>query len=101
MRFIPPGRLGDTSRADEAFDTMLAHWQEHGFGWRSLVDPHTMPEWPRTFVDVNPVSHLVTAERGLMHGSATAGQVAWMLLASPALVAVFAPLTIHLYRTRP
>jgi hypothetical protein len=39
-----------------------------------FVDPRTMPGWLRSFVDVNPVSHLVTAVRGLMAGTATAGQ---------------------------
>ena len=30
-------------------------------------------------------------------GLAAAGQVAWVLLASAAVVAVFAPVTVHLY----
>jgi ABC-2 type transport system permease protein len=63
-----------------------------------FVDPHTMPGWLRAFIDVNPISHLVTATRGLMAGTATAGQVGWVLLASAALTATFAPLTTHLYR---
>jgi ABC-2 type transport system permease protein len=65
-----------------------------------FVDPRTMPGWLRAFIDVNPISHLVTAVRGLMHGTATAGQVGWVLLASAVLVAVFAPLTMRLYRTK-
>lgn len=48
----------------------------------------------------NPVSRFVTAERALMNGSASAGQIGWALLASALLVAVFAPITMHLYRTR-
>jgi ABC-2 type transport system permease protein len=43
------------------------------------------------FVHVNPVSHLVTAERGLLGGQAAIGQIAWVLIASAALTAVFAP----------
>jgi ABC-2 type transport system permease protein len=62
-----------------------------------FVRPQTMPGWLQSFVAVNPVSHLVTAERGLMNGHPPAGQVAWVLLASAALVAVFAPITVHLY----
>jgi ABC-2 type transport system permease protein len=62
-----------------------------------FVDPGTMPGWLRAFVDVNPVSRLVTAVRGLLAGTATAGQIGWVLLASAALVAVFAPLAMHLY----
>jgi ABC-2 type transport system permease protein len=62
-----------------------------------FVRPQTMPGWLQAFVKVNPVSHLVTAERALMGGQAAAGQVAWVLLASAALVAVFAPVTVYLY----
>jgi len=64
----------------------------------TFVDPRTMPGWLRAFVDVNPVSHLVTAARGLMAGTVTAGQVGWVLAAAAALTAVFAPLTMHRYR---
>jgi ABC-2 type transport system permease protein len=70
------------------------------FASNVFVDPETMPGWLRAFVDVNPVSHLVTAERGLMHGTATAGEVGWVLLASAVLVAVFAPLSMYLYRNK-
>jgi ABC-2 type transport system permease protein len=70
------------------------------FASNVFVDPSTMPGWLRAFVTVNPVSLLVTTVRDLMHGTATAGGVGWVLLASAALVAVFAPLTMHLYRTR-
>ena len=65
-----------------------------------FVDPQTMPGWLQAFIDVNPISHLVTAERGLMAGTATAGQVGWVLAASAALTAIFAPLTMHLYRSK-
>jgi ABC-2 type transport system permease protein len=62
-----------------------------------FVRPQTMPGWLQAFVNVNPVSHLVTAERGLMHGQVAAGQVIWVLLASAALVAMFGPVTVYLY----
>jgi hypothetical protein len=32
-----------------------------------------------------------------MYGTVTAGQVGWVLVAAGALIAVFAPLTVHLY----
>lgn len=38
MRFIGSGRLWETAKADEVFDGMLAHWRDHGFGWRSVLD---------------------------------------------------------------
>jgi len=70
------------------------------FASNVFVDPETMPGWLRAFVDVNPISHLVTAERGLMAGTATTGQITWVLLAATLLIAVFAPLTMHLYRSK-
>jgi ABC-2 type transport system permease protein len=63
-----------------------------------FVDPATMPGWLQAFIGVNPITHVVTAERGLMAGTATAGQVGWVLLAATVVTAVFAPLTMHLYR---
>jgi ABC-2 type transport system permease protein len=65
-----------------------------------FVDPQTMPGWLQGFIEVNLISHVVTAVRGLMAGTATVGQVGWVLAASAALTAVFAPLTMHLYRDR-
>jgi ABC-2 type transport system permease protein len=62
-----------------------------------FVAPHTMPGWLQAFVRVNPVSHLVTAERALLAGQPAGTQLAWVLLASAALVAVFAPVTAWLY----
>jgi ABC-2 type transport system permease protein len=62
-----------------------------------FVDPATMPKWLQTIVDLNPVSHLVTAERGLMSGTVTAGEISYVLVASAALTAIFAPLAIYLY----
>ena len=65
-----------------------------------FVQSHTMPGWLQAFVRVNPVSHLVSAERGLLGGQPDAGQVAWVLLAAAALVAVCGPLTAYLYARR-
>ena len=65
-----------------------------------FVDTQTMPGWLQALIDVNPVSHLVTAARGLIHGTATAGEVGWVVIACVALVIVFAPLTVRLYRRK-
>ena len=63
-----------------------------------FVDPDTMPGWVQAFVNVNPITHLATASRGLMHGTVEAGDVGWVLLWSAALIVVFAPLAMRLYR---
>ena len=70
------------------------------FTSNAFVDPQTMPHWLRAFVDVNPVSHLVTATRGLTDGTATASQIGWVLAASATLTAVFSPLALRLYERR-
>lgn len=70
------------------------------FASNIFVDPRTMPPWLEAIVSANPVTHLATAVRGLMHGTATAGQIGWVLLSSGVLVAVFAPITMHLYRNK-
>src|SRR5215208_2014198 len=58
-----------------------------------FVQPDTLPGWLKAFVDVNPISHLVTASRGLMEGSASAGDIGIALGTAAVLTAVFAPLT--------
>jgi ABC-2 type transport system permease protein len=68
------------------------------FASNVFVDPTTMPGWVQAFVDVNPITHLTTAARGLMHGSVDAGDIGIVLVWSAVLVAVFAPLTMRLYR---
>jgi len=50
-----------------------------------IVDPATMPGWLRGVSDVNPVSHLVTATRTLMAGTATMAQVLWAVAAARAM----------------
>lgn len=47
---------------------------------------------------VNPITHLVTATRGLMHGDPVVGEIGWVLVACAALVAMFGPVTMRLYR---
>ena len=63
-----------------------------------FVDPATLPGWLEVVVDLNPISHLTTGVRGLMAGGAAAGDVALPLVEGAVMVAVFAPLTVRLYR---
>jgi ABC-2 type transport system permease protein len=62
-----------------------------------FVDPNTLPAGLKAFVDVNPISILVTASRGLMEGTASTGDIAFVLATAVVLTAVFAPLTTRLY----
>jgi ABC-2 type transport system permease protein len=65
-----------------------------------FVEPDTLPSALEAFVDVNPISILATASRGLMEGTASGGDIAIVLATAAALTAVFAPLTTRLYHTR-
>ena len=63
-----------------------------------FVDPETLPAGLEAFVEVNPISILTTASRGLMEGTADGGDIVVVLAVAAALTAVFAPLTTRLYR---
>jgi len=63
-----------------------------------FVERETLPSALGAFVDVNPISILATASRGLMEGDARGGDVAVVLAVAAVLTGVFAPLTARLYR---
>src|SRR5262245_57470578 len=65
-----------------------------------FVEPTTMPGWLRVFTELNPITHLVAACRGLMQGVPQAGEITWLLVASAALVAIFGTLTMRLYNRK-
>jgi oleandomycin transport system permease protein len=70
------------------------------FGSNVFVDPKTLPSAMQTFVNVNPVKHLVDTMRGLMLGGPIQGPLLWTLAWMAGFVAVFAPLAIRAYRRR-
>lgn len=65
-----------------------------------FVDPATMPEFLRGFVEINPISLTAKAARGLMHGTATSTDIVLVLIACVALIAIFAPLSMYLYNNK-
>jgi oleandomycin transport system permease protein len=70
------------------------------FGSNLLVPAATMPGWLQSFVKVNPMTDLTTAERGLLTGgpvgTASLHSVLWAL----GIFVVFAPLAVRAYRRR-
>lgn len=70
------------------------------FGSNVFVPSATMPGWLRTWSDINPVSQLADAMRGLLDGGPVAGPLlggfAWMA----GVVLVFFPLAMRAYRRR-
>lgn len=65
-----------------------------------FVDPSTLPSWLQGFVNINPISILATAVRGLMHGNGTWEQIGWVVVVSAIFVVIFTPLTMYLYRRK-
>jgi ABC-2 type transport system permease protein len=65
-----------------------------------FVEPDTLPSALETFVEVNPISILATASRGLMEGNAEVTDVAIVLGVAAAITAIFMPITTRLYRSR-
>lgn len=66
----------------------------------AFVEPTTLPSALESFVNVNPISTMVSASRGLRAGSVEAGDVVIVLAVAAGLTLVFAPLTTRLYRQR-
>jgi ABC-2 type transport system permease protein len=65
-----------------------------------FVEPSTMPGWLQTFVDVNPITHLVAAIRSVMAGSPDASNIMWTLMWSAGFVVVFGFLTMFRYNRK-
>jgi daunorubicin/doxorubicin transport system permease protein len=63
----------------------------------AFVSVKTMPDWLQTLVNLNPVTHLITAVRDLAEKNAVSSDLWWALLGAAIIVVVFAPLTVRLY----
>jgi ABC-2 type transport system permease protein len=63
----------------------------------AFVPSNTMPSWLQWFVDVNPISHLVTAVRDLVNAGTVGYDLVATLIGAVVIVAVFAPLTVRAY----
>jgi oleandomycin transport system permease protein len=66
----------------------------------AFVPSRTMPGWLRGFVDVNPVTKLADAIRGLLTGGPVAGAAGTALLWAAGILVVFAPLAVRALRRR-
>jgi len=66
----------------------------------AYVPVDTLPGWLQGFVRVNPISHLVSAVRGLINDSAVTSDLWISLLGAAVVVMVFAPLAVRSYMRR-
>jgi oleandomycin transport system permease protein len=59
-----------------------------------------MPGWLQSWVNINPVSKLTEAVRGLLVSGPVAGPVVATLLWAALIVAIFLPISTMVYRRR-
>jgi ABC-2 type transport system permease protein len=64
----------------------------------AFVPVDTLPSALQTFVNINPVSHLVSATRDLANTATITTEVGWTLLAGFVVMAIFAPLAVRSYK---
>ncbi|MCQ6553553.1 ABC transporter permease [Streptomyces sp. C10-9-1] len=70
------------------------------FGSSIFTPTETMPGWLETFTDLNPLSNLADAARGLINGGPVAGPVGMTLAWAAAITLVTAPLAISRFRRK-
>jgi ABC-2 type transport system permease protein len=90
------GTIARSARTVQGFSMMILF--PLTFLSNAFVPADTLPSWLQTFVDVNPVSHLVSATRDLANNGAITAEVGWTLLAGLVVIAIFAPLSVRSYR---
>lgn len=66
----------------------------------AFVPVETMPNWLQWFVQINPISHLVSAVRELANTGIIGTEFILSLVSAAAIVVVFAPLTVRAYMRR-
>jgi ABC-2 type transport system permease protein len=90
------GIIGRSAQSVQAISMMIMF--PLTFMSNSFVPADTLPGWLRAFVNVNPVSHVVTAVRDLANDGQVTAQVGWAVVACVAVVAVFSQLSLRAYR---
>ena len=63
----------------------------------AFVPADTLPDWLKTLVNLNPVTHVVTALRDLLNDGAITPAVGHAILGCAVVVAIFVPLTVRSY----
>ncbi|HEX9122033.1 MAG TPA: ABC transporter permease [Actinomycetota bacterium] len=97
----PMAFIGVTARTPEAVNTWgFMIILPLTFASSVFAPPETMPGWLEAFVNVNPITAIVDATRGLMLGGPVADPVLRSVLWMAVIQAIFAPLAIARYRRR-
>jgi ABC-2 type transport system permease protein/oleandomycin transport system permease protein len=97
----PMAFIGITARTPEAVNTWgFMIILPLTFASSVFAPPETMPGWLEAFVNVNPITAVVDATRGLMLGGPVADPVLRSVIWMVVIQTVFAPLAIGRYRRR-
>ncbi|MEV0230701.1 ABC transporter permease [Nonomuraea sp. NPDC050786] len=94
--------IGVSVRSITTVSTVTSLWVlPFQFGSSAFVPTEGMPAWLRAFADINPITLVVDASRGLLDGHASSqsitGAIAWI----SAILVVFAPMSVgRFYRRR-
>ena len=90
------GTIAKSAQSVQGFSMMILF--PLTFLSNAFVPVKTLPSGLATFVNINPVSHLVSATRDLANHATISGQVGWTLLAGLVVIAIFAPLSVRSYK---
>jgi oleandomycin transport system permease protein len=92
------GTIARTSGAVQGIMLLLVF--PLSFGSSTFVPTETMPGWLQAFVDVNPLTQLIGAERSLLLGGPLGAHLLWTFAWMAILLAVFVPLALRAYARR-
>ena len=90
------GTIARTAQSVQGFSMLILF--PLTFLSNAFVPVRTLPDALATFVNINPVSHLVSATRDLANHAVISGEVGWTLLACLVVIAIFAPLSVRSYK---
>ena len=97
----PMAFIGITAKSPESVNTWgFMTILPLTFASSVFVPTGTMPGWLEAFANVNPITHIVDAARGLMLGLPFAEPLMWSVLWLAGITAVFGTLTVARYRRR-
>jgi ABC-2 type transport system permease protein len=90
------GTIAKSARAVQGMSMMILF--PLTFLSNAFVPVTSLPGWLQAFVNVNPISYLVSASRELANQGTIGAAVGWTVVAGLVIVAIFAPLSVRSYR---
>ncbi len=92
------GTVGKSAQVVQGYSLMVMF--PLTFLSNAFVPADTLPDWLQTFVQLNPVSHVVSAVRSLANDGQFTSQVGWSFLGFAVIIAIFAPLSVRSFKRK-